>query len=151
MGKTDKNDRPPFQAVELDAIDARLETKAREKGIPTLVAPGGSKRKKRAGEGSPQATPRARNKEVSKTRPTTPDTRHLTPEPATPRERMKALTIELPDYVWIDLKTRAARDMVSVRHLIMRMMREAGVAIEARDMIEDGRRLRGRNGVEDPR
>ena len=61
---------------------------------------------------------------------------------------MKALTIELPDYVWIDLKTRAARDMVSVRHLIMRMMREAGVAIEECDMIEDGRRLRGRNGVD---
>jgi len=38
--------------------------------------------------------------------------------------------------------------MVSVRHLIMRMMREAGVAIEECDMIEDGRRLRGRNGVD---
>ena len=31
--------RPAFQSVELDPIDARLEAKAVEKGIPTLVTP----------------------------------------------------------------------------------------------------------------
>jgi len=31
--------RPPFQSVELDPIDVRLEARAAQKGIPTLVAP----------------------------------------------------------------------------------------------------------------
>lgn len=55
---------------------------------------------------------------------------------------MRALKIELPEKVWIELKTRAAREMVSVRHIIMTALKAHGIAINAADMVEDGRRLR---------
>ena len=56
---------------------------------------------------------------------------------------MKGLKIELPDYVWIALKKRAAEDMVSLRHVIMMALRAKGIPINDVDMVEDGRRLRG--------
>ena len=109
--------KPAFQSVELDPIDVRLEAKAVEKGIPTLVnpesAPMASRKPRRAGERS------------------------------TPRSRMKTLNIEVPDYVWIAIKTRAAQEMVSVRHILMTVLRTSGIEIKDADMIEDGRRLRG--------
>lgn len=55
---------------------------------------------------------------------------------------MKSLNVELPDYVWVDLKSRAAREMVSVRHVIMTLLNDAGIEIASVDLIEDGRRLR---------
>lgn len=36
---TSKIARPAFQSIELDPIDARLEARAAERGIPTLVTP----------------------------------------------------------------------------------------------------------------
>lgn len=36
---TGKSMRPVFQSVEIEPIDERLEAKAAEKGIPTLVTP----------------------------------------------------------------------------------------------------------------
>ncbi len=36
---TPKPIRPAFQSIELDPIDARLEARAAERGIPTLVTP----------------------------------------------------------------------------------------------------------------
>ena len=65
------------------------------------------------------------------------------PAQSTPRSRMKGLKIELPDYVWIALKKRAAEEMVSLRHVIMTALRAQGISINQADMVEDGRRLRG--------
>jgi len=62
---------------------------------------------------------------------------------AAPRRPIKTLNVELPDYLWIELKTRAAKRMISVRHLIMTLLRDNGYEIYDDDMIEDGRRLRG--------
>jgi hypothetical protein len=64
------------------------------------------------------------------------------PKEATPRSRMKGVTLELPDYVWVALKIKAAEDMVSTRHIIMSALRRAGIRIDDVDMVEDGRRLR---------
>lgn len=64
------------------------------------------------------------------------------PKQATPRSRMKGLKIELPDYVWVALKKRAAEDMVSLRHIIMTALRDKGIPIHDADMFEDGRRFR---------
>jgi len=121
-----KTIRPAFQSVEVDGIDARLEAKAAEKGIPTLVAP--NKVEKAELVEQPKAGASEREREARKQ--------------ATPRSRMKALKIELPDYVWVALKKQAAEKMVSLRHVIMTSLREQGVAIDEADMIEDGRRLR---------
>ena len=56
---------------------------------------------------------------------------------------MKPLNIEVPDYAWIAIKMRAAKEMVSVRHIIMTALKADGIDIKEADMIEDGRRLRG--------
>jgi hypothetical protein len=66
---------------------------------------------------------------------------------STPRVRMKTLNIEVPDYTWIAIKMRAAREMVSVRHVIMLALKADGIEIRDADMIEDGRRLRGSEAV----
>ena len=124
--------RPAFQSVELDPIDARLEAKAAEKGIPTLVTPKEDDipHEEPLAQAAPvAATPRKSSRANSKQ--------------ATPRSRMKGLKIELPDYVWVALKKRATEDMVSLRHLIMTALRDKGIPINDVDMIEDGRRLRG--------
>jgi hypothetical protein len=57
---------------------------------------------------------------------------------------MKTLNVEVPDYARVAIKTRAAQQMVSVRHIIMAVPRASGLEIKDADMIEDGRRLRGR-------
>jgi len=117
-----KMTRPAFRSVELDPMDARLEARAAEKGIPTLVAPS-------------TAEPSVRTTAPPPTeRPAPPASGG---ERATSRAR---INIEIPDYAWIELKTRAAREMVSVRHFIMSALKARGIAIEETDMVEDGRR-----------
>ncbi len=124
--------RLSFQSVELDPIDARLDARAAEKGIPTLVTP---KNDESPGHEMPtSAAPAApAPRKAGRGAPTTQ---------ATPRSRMKGLKIELPDYVWVALKKRAAEDMVSLRHMIMMALRAKGIPINDVDMVEDGRRLR---------
>jgi hypothetical protein len=121
--------RAAFQSVELDPIDARLEAKAAEKGIPTLISP--------KGESAPAAVGPA-----SETVPPTFKEGRETPSQATPRSRMKGLKIELPDYAWIALKKKAAEEMVSLRYVIMDALRAKGIPINEADMVEDGRRFR---------
>jgi hypothetical protein len=121
--------RPAFQSVELDPIDARLEAKAAEKGIPPLVNPIPEPSVLRT---APPAT-------VAPRKPK----RAGDSAQSTPRGRMKTLNVEVPDYAWIAIKTPAAQEMVSVRHIIMSALKAKGIAINDADMIEDGRRLRG--------
>jgi hypothetical protein len=120
------SERPAFQKIEMEAgadcsadhdqnLDRRLDQKARQKGIPSLVIPANEK-----------AAPSL---------------------PAAPRTPTKTLNIELPDYLWIELKKRAAGQMISLRHLIMTLLRDNGYEIDERDMIEDGRRLREKNQI----
>lgn len=131
--------RPAFQSVEIDEIDVRLEQKALEKGIPTLVAPKPSDKLLPVKKALDHRIEEKGDQEEN-----------LSENPvaqATPRSRMRALNVELPDYAWIELKTKAAIEMVSVRHLIMEALQVSGIKIEEHDMIEDGRRLRGKNSV----
>jgi hypothetical protein len=110
-------------------MDARLEAKAAEKGIPTLVMP--------KVEEPPVDEP------TVPLEPVTPITRKAAmPRQATPHSRMRGLKIELPDYVWVALKKRAAEDMVTLRHVIMAALRDKGIPINDADMFEDGRRFR---------
>lgn len=123
---TIKPQRPPFQPLNADMIDEKIERLAREKGVGAFVKPI---------EGEQGG------------RPDQADTSGSTPEQpesaATPRSRMKTVNLELPDYVWTDLKIRAAHRQTSVRHIIMCALRADGLSIAEADMVEDGRRLRG--------
>ncbi len=146
-----------FPPLDLDDVDARLEARAAERGIPTLTAtPPGTVTVAPARAGGEevvvvtaveaQATvarnPKPPRRQVPKT--VTTRAEPVAPEGTepTPRARMKPLNVELPDYVWVELKSRAARQMVSVRHIILTLLDEAGIAVAAVDLIEDGRRLR---------
>lgn len=136
---TNKAARPAFQAVEIDLIDERLEVQAAEKGIPTLVVA-----KPEAPEPAPVVIdpPKAPRSAAVK-----PRGRAGASAQTTPRARMKTLNVEVPDYAWIEIKMRAAQQMVSVRHVIMSALKADGIAINDPDMIEDGRRLRGSESI----
>ncbi len=130
-----KQTRAPFMPVTPDIDDDALESLARDKGVGALVKPVAN----RAGE-----APSSPAKPVPSSSASSSITQ-AAPSPsseATPRSRMKSINIEIPDYAWTDLKIRAAKEQVSVRHIIMSALKGQGVEISDADMIEDGRRLR---------
>lgn len=119
-----KDQRKPFMALDADIDDSRLERLAEEKGVATMVRPANG-----AGEGE-------------KTRPIVAP---VDPEAApTPRSQMKNFSIEIPEYVWRELKLRSL-ERGTIKHIIMSALRRDGVTIRDADMIEDGRRDRGGN------
>lgn len=118
-----RTQRAPFMPVTPDIDDDRLERLAREKGVGAMVKP--AKEPARAGEGAAAAEPE---------RPA--------PADATPRSEMKSLNLELPVYVWTELKIRAAQQQSSLKHVVMTALLKDGITIRDADMIEDGRRLR---------
>lgn len=130
-----KRQRAPFMPVTPDIDDDAIESLARGKGVGSLVKPVAN----RAGEGTPPV-------EASTPAPLTQQAPHANETGAasvpTPRSRMKAVNLELPDYAWTELKIRAAKEQVSVRHIIMSALKQHGIVIAESDMIEDGRRLR---------
>ncbi len=136
-----KPQRAPFMPVTPDIDDDRLERLAEEKGVGALVkpAPAGNRAGERAVAKS--AVPQAEKSSPAKSTATEPVSEHE----ATPRSRMKTVNLELPDYVWTDLKIRAAHQQTSVRHIVMTALKGQGVAIREVDMVEDGRRIRGAN------
>jgi hypothetical protein len=120
---TMKTERAPFAPITPDIDDDKLERLAAEKGVGALVKPVAN----RAGEGA--------RKPAENARPVpSPD--------ATPRSEMKSLNLELPAYVWTELKIRAAQQQSSLKHVVMSALVKDGVTIKDADMIEDGRRLR---------
>lgn len=116
-------ERTPFMPLDSDIDDDKLEQLAEAKGVAKLVKPASDE----AGEGS-SPTPKRKASPAAKD--------------ATPRERMKTINLELPDYVWTDLKIRAAKEQVSLRHIVMTALKSYGVEIAESDMIQDGRRMR---------
>lgn len=120
-------DRRPFVPLAPDIDDTRLEQLARDKGVGILERPIA------AGPAESSAAPDTGN--VHTARPSADMS-------ATPRGRMKCINLELPDYVWTELKIRAVRQQCSLRHIVMVALRADGVTITDADMIEDGRRLR---------
>jgi hypothetical protein len=115
--------RKAFAPLTADIDDTSLENLARSKGVATMVktAP-----QVEEGDQAPMETPKAE--------PVDPD---LVP---TPRSQMKNLNIELPDYVWKELKIRAAHRGTTIKHVIMTSLKSEGFEIRQADMIEDGRR-----------
>lgn len=59
------------------------------------------------------------------------------PSALSPHEK---LTVELPVYLMDAMKLDSAKQRVSVRHIVMRALQNAGYTIEDRDMVPDARR-----------
>ncbi|HRD78715.1 MAG TPA: hypothetical protein PK264_22710 [Hyphomicrobiaceae bacterium] len=148
--------KPTFAPLELDDIDARIEGEAARRGIPTLTLPDPADR---AGQGvaiiekavkidlqAPPSTRRpARTPAARRSRCEAPPGAADASDPVpTPRARMIPLNVEVPDYAWVEIKSRAARDFTSMRFLILKLLRDSGIRIDDADMIEDGRRVRER-------
>lgn len=113
-----KAERKPFVDLSADIDDTRLERLAQEKGVATMV----------------------------KTAPQPEQGAEVSPEPVldpesspTPRSKMKNLNIEIPAYVWTELKVRAAHCGTTIRHVIMTSLVSEGFEIRPADMFEDGR------------
>lgn len=124
-------ERKPFMPVSNDVDDDRLEQLAREKGVGKLETP--MRTDSRAGEGAAQMNTPALTSTIVQDAGA-----------ATPRSKMKKVNFELPDYVWTELKIRAAHKQTSVRHVLMEALQSEGFTIHDIDMVEDGRRLRGK-------
>jgi hypothetical protein len=120
MIMTTTKTRAPFAPLTPEVDDDVLERLAAEKGVGALVKPvaNGAGEKARA-----------------------------VPADATPRSEMKSLNLELPAYVWTELKIRAAQQQTSLKHVVMTALVRDGVTIEDVDMVEDGRRLRGQSST----
>jgi len=133
------NDRG-FQPIKRPARDedSLLEELAAKKGVARLQNPN---------EQPPPALPQA--PDISQQRGGGQGRGDIEPAPdaPTPRTRMKAMNLELPDYVMQQLKERAIREDCSVRHIIMKGLAGEGIAIRAHDMITDGRRNRGKGSL----
>lgn len=129
-----------------DIDDEQLERLATNKGVGAMVRPTETERRTEQPVGQGAQAPAPIPAPVAATKPAA-ETQPLVPG-ATPRSRMKTVNLELPDYVWTDLKIRAAHQQTSVRHIVMTALRDHGVTIAEVDMIEDGRRARGGNKPE---
>ena len=105
-----------FLPVEIDEVDRRLSETATRKRIPSLKL-------NDITTASVQSVPRQTS----------------TDQAPSPR---KPLSLEVPDYLATRLKVDAAQQSVTVRHLVLSALADAGYEIKTIDMDEDGRRLR---------
>lgn len=131
-----KSQRAPFLPVVGDIDDDKLEQLARDKGVGSLVKTTTNQNK--AGQGA--AAEKPAQVDVGVEAAAGPDA--IDASAATPRSRMKTVNLELPDYVWTELKIRAAHKQTSVKHIVMTALKADGITIAEADMIEDGRRIR---------
>lgn len=123
-----KPERKAFQPLSTDDLDTKIETLAREKGVGAMVKPAKSEQ----GPSAPHPLP-------------TDDLPQASASPL--RGPRKALSLDVPDYVWTELKIRAAHRQTSVRHIVLTALRAEGFHVAESDMIEDGRRARGKNAL----
>lgn len=133
---TDK--RKAFAPI-TDDIDSRIEAMARAKGVPSLTAP------EAVLPTPPSALARGPDSGAggqSVHAPAAPDERSI-PAASPPKTKVTPVKSFVPDYAFMEIKLRAARERVSINHIVLKALHDAGYHIKPEDMIEDGRRLRG--------
>ncbi|MDX2287258.1 MAG: hypothetical protein NW217_00335 [Hyphomicrobiaceae bacterium] len=112
-------------SIAADVDDSALEAMARTKGVPAMV--------------DARALPREHREEQGRGPLAEPE--------GAVRPRLSYIKAAIPDYALTELKTRALKDDVTVNHLILKALSRMGIAILPEHMVEDGRRLRGRNAL----
>lgn len=64
------------------------------------------------------------------------------PAAPTPRHDLHFARVGVPDYAMLELKTRAAREDVTINHILLKALDQFGISIRPEDLVEDGRRRR---------
>jgi hypothetical protein len=133
--------RKPFLSIAGDIDDDALEAVARLKGVPSLTpAPLTVAAALFQATAAAAGTAAAVGQGAAMVK--------IAPEPVsgpTPRSRMSYVKACMPDYALTELKTRALRQRVSINHILLKALDQAGIHIKPEDLVEDGRRLRGRH------
>lgn len=122
-----------IQPIDFDVATRAVEKFSQERQIPSMVFP-----ETAAGQGVGAGEDRPALASVSASYPFEP----LAVAPIRDRRTMKRIPVELPAYVFDDIKRRALDGDCSARHIIMKALRSYGVHIADDDMPEDGRRNR---------
>jgi len=135
-------DRRKAFAPITDDIDSRIEAMARAKGVPSLTAPeavlptppSALAQEPDFGVGGPpvHAPAAPGDKSIQAASP--------------PKTKVTPVKSFVPDYAFMEIKLRAVHERVSINHIVLKALHDAGYRIKPEDMIEDGRRLRGSRG-----
>lgn len=107
--------------IDFDAATRAVDKFSADRKIPSMVYPAEEK-----GRGVVETAP-------------TPSVALAT---ASRRKVIQRIPVEMPDYVFDEIKQRALASRCSARHIILKALRSAGIHIADEDMPEDGRRLR---------
>jgi hypothetical protein len=141
--------RKPFLSIAGDVDDDALEAVARLKGVPSLTPalaqmtptmPTVPAAAPRAGAAAARGANSRAGQGDEVTTSLVPSERG-----PTPRRCMSYVKACLPDYALTELKTRALQQRVSINHILLKALDQAGIRIKPDDLVEDGRRLRGRH------
>lgn len=141
MSDRTKSERKPFFSIG-EEVDRAAEDLARKKGIPTLTPPTGS-------EAAPaHIVPGASNDKPVRTAPMPPGASAPAEAVAVsvaPPARASYVKVKCPDYLLDQLYAQTRKERVTLNHVILSALREKGFRVDDADMVEDGRRLRGRS------
>lgn len=141
------HDRPmtqakkPFLPITNEVDDALIERIAHAKGVPRLSV--GAEPVPGPVVDTSVRAGREEESPVPAGQPALPVAPVATPAP-TPRARVSYIKAGIPDYAYKELALRQIEDNVTLNYLLLQGLRAIGITIADADMVEDGRRLRGR-------
>ena len=128
--------KEPFQPFNLD-LDDKLERIAQAKGVPALINEPPSAR---------PALTLEQPREEGAQDAFAPASQHPPPAMAHgPMPEKLEARVKIPDYLMTELKIATIHRRVSLTHLVLAGLRATGFTVHEEDMVEDGRRLRGKN------
>ena len=116
------------QRPSLTAITRAVDEHAAERGIPTVIP---TPSPAQAEQPPAPATPL---KVVTGKKEKAVQAADQGPSPT------KRLSVDIPDYLRTALKKKAADGENTIKYLICRALKKDGFQVEARDLVEDGRR-----------
>lgn len=149
------NTKKPFLPITNDIDDMVIERMAHAKGVPTLSVSIEPERPRDVARREPAAVPQAamsaewesaeKGRGGAAVAADMADVARSEP-PSGPNARARVTYVRagIPDYAHKELALRQIHENVTLNYLILQGLRAIGITIAEADMVEDGRRLRGR-------
>jgi hypothetical protein len=145
MSDRTKPERKPFFSI-AEEIDTVAEQVARRKGIPTLTPPSAiDTPAAHIVPGPSNDKPAAPATVTHESRAAVLPAAREAPVPSALRPaRASYVKVKCPDYLLDQLYEQTRKERITLNHLILTALRAQGFRVDDADMVEDGRRLRGR-------